>query len=102
MGPLLGNTPGESNDPIKQLCGESRRALATSFDQHRERARHMVDQRPDPRLRAPLDALEVVQEVLFDVTQVYSARPRIVDAFFALVRNRRRGPPGTGSSGITG
>jgi hypothetical protein len=102
MGPLLDKTPGDSNDPIKQLCGESRRALASSFDPHRERARHMVDQRPDPRLRAPLDASEVVQDVLFDVPQVHSARPRIVDAFFALVRDRRREQPGTGSFGITG
>jgi hypothetical protein len=81
----LDKAPGDSNDPIKQLCSDGRRAPATFFVRHRGRARHMVDLRSDRRLRAPLDASEVVQDVLFDVPQVCSARLRIVDACFAVV-----------------
>jgi hypothetical protein len=39
---FLAKTPGDSNVPIQQFCGDDRPALATLLDQHRERLRRMV------------------------------------------------------------
>src|SRR5262245_56332714 len=99
---FLAETPGDSNVPIQQFCGDDRPALATLLDQHRERLRRMVELRLDPRFRARLDASDLVQDTFLDVAQEHNVRARVVDVFFAFARHRRGGPPGTGSMGITG
>jgi hypothetical protein len=99
---LLAKTPGDSNVPIQQFCGDDRPAPAALLDQHRERLRRLVELRLDPRTRARLDASDLVQDTFLDVAQEHNERPRVVDAFFALARRRRGKPPGTGSMGITG
>jgi RNA polymerase sigma-70 factor (ECF subfamily) len=65
----MDKTPGDPNDPIARLRGGDRRALAALFEQHRERLRRMVELRLDPRLRARLDASDVVQEAFLDVAR---------------------------------
>ena len=94
--------PGDSNVPIQQFCGDDDSELATLLDQHRERLRRMEELRLDLRFRARLDASDLVQDTFLDVAQEHNERPRVVDAFFAVARNRRGKPPGTGSMGITG
>jgi RNA polymerase sigma-70 factor (ECF subfamily) len=75
----MDKTPQEPTDPIEQLRGDPG-ALATLFDQHRDRLRRMVELRLDPRLRARLDASDVVQEAFLDVTRdldAYLADPKL-------------------------
>jgi RNA polymerase sigma-70 factor (ECF subfamily) len=72
--------PGDSNDGIASLRGGDRQALATLFEQHRQRLRRMVELRLDPRLRARLDASDVVQEAFLDVAgdlEAYLADPKL-------------------------
>jgi RNA polymerase sigma-70 factor (ECF subfamily) len=69
MGTLMDKALGDPNDPIEQLRGGNRHALAALFEQHRERLRRMVELRLDPRLRARLDASDVVQEAFLDVAR---------------------------------
>ncbi len=59
--------PCDPNDLIEQLRGGDRGVLAAFYDQHRVRLRRMVELRLDPRLRARLDASDVLQEAFFDV-----------------------------------
>jgi RNA polymerase sigma-70 factor (ECF subfamily) len=76
----MDQTPGDPNDPIEQLRGGGRQALAALFEQHRERLRRMVELRLDPRLRARLDASDVLQEAFLDVARdldAYLADPRL-------------------------
>ena len=94
---FLAETPGDSNVPIQQFCGDDRPALATLLDQHRERPRGMVELRLDPRTRTQLDASDSVQDTFLDVAQEHNERPRVVDAFFALARHRHGKPPATGA-----
>jgi hypothetical protein len=42
MGTFMDKTPGDPNDPIERLRGGDRRALATLFDQYRDRLRRVV------------------------------------------------------------
>jgi RNA polymerase sigma-70 factor, ECF subfamily len=80
MGTDEAKTPGNPTDPIASLRGGGRDALATLFDQHRGRLRHMVELRLDPRLRARLDASDVVQEAFLDVARdldAYLADPKL-------------------------
>jgi RNA polymerase sigma-70 factor (ECF subfamily) len=80
MGTVTNKTFDDSTDPIEQLRGGDRRALATLFDQYRDRLRRMVELRLDPRLRARLDASDVVQEVFLDVDgdlDAYLADPKL-------------------------
>jgi DNA-directed RNA polymerase specialized sigma24 family protein len=74
MGTLMDKTPGDLTDPIQRLRGGDRQALATLFEQHRERLRLMVTLRLDPRLRARLDASDVVQEAFLDVARGEAAQ----------------------------
>jgi RNA polymerase sigma-70 factor (ECF subfamily) len=74
------NTLGEPNDLIKALRGGDRQALATLFDQHRDRLRRMVELRLDPRLRSRFNASDLVQEVFLDVARdlnAYLADPKL-------------------------
>ena len=76
----MDNTPGSPTDPIEQLKGGDQKALATFFDQHRDRLRRMVELRLDPRLRPRLDASDVVQDAFIDVARdlnAYLADPRL-------------------------
>ncbi len=80
MGTLMDKALGDSNDPIEQLRGGNRHALAALFEQHRERLRRMVELRLDPRLRARFDASDVVQEAFLDVARdldAYLADPNL-------------------------
>jgi RNA polymerase sigma-70 factor (ECF subfamily) len=77
MGSVIDNTPG---DPIDNLRGGDRQALASLFEHHRQRLRRMVELRLDPRLRARLDASDVVQEAFLDVAgdlDAYLADPKL-------------------------
>jgi RNA polymerase sigma-70 factor, ECF subfamily len=80
MEALMDKTPGDPNEPIEPLRGGDRQALAAFFEQHRERLRRMVKRRLDPRLRAYLDASDVVQEAFLDVDRdldAYLADPKL-------------------------
>ena len=71
---------GASADLIEALRGGDRQALATLFDQHRDRLRRMVELRLDPRLRGRFDASDVVQEAFLDVARdlnAYLADPKL-------------------------
>jgi RNA polymerase sigma-70 factor, ECF subfamily len=73
-------TPGDVTDPIDRLRGGDRAALAALFEQHRDRLRRMVELRLDARLRARLDASDVVQEAFLDVAHdldAYLADPKL-------------------------
>ena len=69
-------SPGDASDLIGRLRAGDRPALAELFDRHRERLRRMVDLRMDHRLRARLDASDVLQEAYLDVA-------RDLDAYLA-------------------
>ena len=71
MGTLMEHAPGDATDPIERLRGGDRQALAELFDRYRDRLRRMVELRMDARLRARLDASDVLQEAFLDV----AARP---------------------------
>ena len=89
----MDKTPGEENDSIEQLRGGDRQALATFFDKHRERLRRMVELRLDPRLRARLDASDVVQEAFLDVARdlgAYVADPKLPPLLWLRVHVGRR------------
>jgi RNA polymerase sigma-70 factor, ECF subfamily len=80
MGPSMDNTPGEPTDALERLRGGDRQALAAIFEQYRERLRRMVELRLDSRLRARLDASDVVQEAFLDVSRdldAYLADPKL-------------------------
>jgi RNA polymerase sigma-70 factor, ECF subfamily len=68
-------TPGDSNDPIKQLCGDDRRVLALLLEQPRERLRRMVALCLDPRIGAQLDASDVLQDAFLDGAQEHNDLP---------------------------
>ena len=74
------NTPGDPIDPIEVLRGGDSQALAPLFNKYRDRLRRMVELRLDPRLRARLDASDVVQEAFLDVAgdlDAYLADPKL-------------------------
>jgi RNA polymerase sigma-70 factor (ECF subfamily) len=76
----MDKTPGDPTDPIDRLRGGGRGALAELFDQYRDRLRRMVELRIDARLRARLDASDVLQEAFLDVARdldAYLADPRL-------------------------
>src|SRR5580704_8529290 len=80
MGTVMEHTPGDTTDLIEQLRGGDRRALATLFDRYRDRLRRMVELRIDPRVRARLDASDVLQEAFLDVVgdlEAYLADPKL-------------------------
>src|SRR4051794_10187626 len=69
MGTVTEHTPGETTDPIEQLRGGDRKALAVPFDRHRDRLRRMVELRIDACVRARIDASDVLQEAFLDVAR---------------------------------
>jgi RNA polymerase sigma-70 factor (ECF subfamily) len=80
MGTDEAEEPGDPDDLIACLRGGDRQALAEIFDRYRDRLRRMVELRLDPRLRARLDASDVVQEAFLDVARdldAYLADPKL-------------------------
>src|SRR6516164_10313597 len=80
MGISEENKSGDLDDPVEKLRGGDRQALAALFDKYRDRLRRMVELRLDPRLRARLDASDVVQEAFLDVARnldTYLANPKL-------------------------
>jgi RNA polymerase sigma-70 factor (ECF subfamily) len=80
MGALMKSTPGDATDAVERLRTGGRRALATIFDGYRDRLRRMVELRIDPRLRARIDASDVLQEAFIDVARdldAYLADPKL-------------------------
>jgi RNA polymerase sigma-70 factor (ECF subfamily) len=80
MGAIVDKTPGDPDEPIEKLHAGDRQALATLFEQYRDRLRRMVELRLDARLRARLDASDVVQEAFLDVARdldAYLADPKL-------------------------
>ena len=80
MGTIMDHTPGDASDPIEQLRGGDREALANLFERYRDRLRRMVELRIDARLRARLDASDVLQEAFLDVAHdldAYLADPKL-------------------------
>jgi RNA polymerase sigma-70 factor, ECF subfamily len=74
------HVPGDAIDPIEQLRGGDRTALAALFDRYRDRLRRMVELRIDARVRARLDASDVLQEAFLDVAHdldAYLADPKL-------------------------
>ena len=80
MGTVMEHTPGETTELIERLRGGDRRALAALFDRYRDRLRRMVELRIDARVRARLDASDVLQEAFIDVSHdldAYLADPKL-------------------------
>lgn len=80
MGDDEGGKIVEPSDPTGGLRSGGHQALAAVFEHHRERLRRMVELRLDPRLRARLDASDVVQEAFLDLAHdldAYLADPKL-------------------------
>jgi RNA polymerase sigma-70 factor (ECF subfamily) len=93
MGISEENKSGDLDDPVEKLRGGDRQALAALFDKYRDRLRRMVELRLDPRLRARLDASDVVQEAFLDVARdldAYLADPRLPPVLWLRVHVGRR------------
>jgi RNA polymerase sigma-70 factor (ECF subfamily) len=81
------------SDQLEQLQGGRQQALATFFDQNRDRLRRMVELRLDARLRARLDASDVVQDAFLDVARdldAYLADPKLPPLLWLRVHVGRR------------
>jgi RNA polymerase sigma-70 factor, ECF subfamily len=90
MGTIQEETPG---DPIETLRAAGRHALATLFEQYRDRLRRMVELRLDPRLQGRLDASDVLQEAFLDVAgdlDAYLADPKLPPLLWLRVHVGRR------------
>jgi RNA polymerase sigma-70 factor (ECF subfamily) len=90
MGTIQDETPG---DPTEALRAGDRDALATLFEQYRDRLRRMVELRLDPRLRGRLDASDVLQEAFLDVAgdlDAYLADPKLPPLLWLRVHVGRR------------
>jgi RNA polymerase sigma-70 factor, ECF subfamily len=80
MGTLMDQTPNEVTHLIERLRAGDRQALGELFHGYRQRLRRMVELRMDPRLRARLDASDVVQEAYLDLAgdlDAYRADPKL-------------------------
>ncbi len=80
MGNVMEHEFGDAIDPVEQLHGGGRQALAALFDRYRDRLRRMVELRIDSRVRARLDASDVLQEAFLDVAhdlEAYLADPKL-------------------------
>jgi RNA polymerase sigma-70 factor (ECF subfamily) len=80
MGTAEDKPLGTPADLVEQLRAGHREMLATLFDQYRDRLRRMVELRLDHRLRARLDASDVVQEAYLDVSRdldAYLSDPKL-------------------------
>ena len=76
----MDQTPNEVTHLIDRLCAGDRQALGKLFQCYRERLRRMVELRMDPRVRARLDASDVLQEAYLDLAgdlEAYRADPKL-------------------------
>jgi RNA polymerase sigma-70 factor (ECF subfamily) len=76
----MDHRPGDIADPLEQLRGGDRGALAALFARYRDPLRRMVELRIDARVRARLDASDVLQEAFLDVARdldAYLADPKL-------------------------
>ena len=83
----MDQTPSEMTRLNERLRAGDHRALAELFAQNRDRLRRMIELRMDPRLRARLDASDVLQEAYLEAWQdlgSYLDRPEI--PFFLWLR----------------
>jgi RNA polymerase sigma-70 factor (ECF subfamily) len=67
METLKKNNSDETVHLIERARGGDREALKEIFTRYRGRLRHMVDMRLDTRLRARIDASDVIQEAFLEV-----------------------------------
>jgi RNA polymerase sigma-70 factor (ECF subfamily) len=80
MGLLMDETPSGINRDLEGLCTGDRQSLAALFDRYRDRLRRMVELRMDPRLRARVDASDVLQEAYLELAgdlDAYRSDPRL-------------------------
>jgi RNA polymerase sigma-70 factor (ECF subfamily) len=80
MGTVMDQTPSEVTHLIDRLRAGERQALAELFHCYRERLQRMVELRMDTRLRARLDASDVLQEAYLDLAsdlEAYRADPKL-------------------------
>src|SRR6266851_3640851 len=113
MGTVMEHRPGDAIDPIEQLRGGGRQAMAALFDRYRDRLRRMVELRIDARVRARLDASDVLQEAFLDVARdldAYLADPKLPPLLWLRLQVGRRlttlhrqhlGGPGVDAPGET-
>jgi RNA polymerase sigma-70 factor (ECF subfamily) len=86
-------TPTGPPDPAAELRTGGRAALAALFDRQRERLRRMVELRIDPRVRARVDASDVLQEAFLDLAgdlDAYLADPALPPWLWLRVHVGRR------------
>src|SRR4051812_6785915 len=63
----MGPNPDETSSIVERLRGGDRSALGRLFELYRDRLHRMVDLRMDSRLRARLDASDVLQEAYMEI-----------------------------------
>jgi RNA polymerase sigma-70 factor (ECF subfamily) len=76
----MDQTPNDVTHLIDRLRAGDRQALAELFHGYRQRLRRMVELRVDTRLRARLDASDVLQEAYLDLAgdfDAYRAEPKL-------------------------
>jgi RNA polymerase sigma-70 factor (ECF subfamily) len=74
----MDQTPNEVTHLIERLRSSDRPALGELFHCYRDRLRRMVELRMDPRLRARVDASDVLQEASLELAgdlEAYCAAP---------------------------
>ena len=77
----MAQQPAEDGSPIPDLVQRDPDALGRLLDDYRPRLRRMVSLWLDPRMRARVDASDVVQEVCLDAmkqVESYLEDPRVV------------------------
>ena len=90
----MDRTPNEVTHLIDRLRAGDRRALGELFDRYRDRLRRMVELRMDPRLRARLDASDVLQEAYPELAgdlDAYRADPKLQPLLWMRLHVGRRG-----------
>jgi RNA polymerase sigma-70 factor (ECF subfamily) len=93
MGTHDARSSDDPSNPVARLQSGGRQALATLFDDYRDRLRRMVELRLDPRIRARLDASDVVQDAFLDVANdldAYLADPKLPPLLWLRVHVGRR------------
>jgi RNA polymerase sigma-70 factor (ECF subfamily) len=69
MGTLMENNSGDTADLLERARAADQAALTELFSRHRDRLRRMVEMRLDWRLRARVDASDVIQDAYLEVAQ---------------------------------
>src|SRR5436305_10105684 len=87
MGTLMENNSGETAELLERARAADEAALSELFSRHRDRLRRMVEMRLDWRLRARIDASDVIQDAYLEVARrldEYLRRPAL--PFFLWLR----------------